>query len=355
MAFRFNGLIQKYFTNIFVSVVRYANEWHLHSKVVKNGKILRKFSKSFPLQSNDTLSKELLDYLEELYNTHTYMYLSYLLDSMGQGAIFGTSAQDFENNSIDFKNIIPLTVEKKWSLYASFIDINWTKKIFEQAPIDFIYSPFILLYDFICTSKKSQQPIFYIFNHQDYVAMAVFADTTLLFASFFKTAIDEGLLGNEAVENWEEEEALDDTQKIIELSDEQEEAEDFESLESLDDLESFNALEGSHDLESAFESENDEDKETTMLGRFGEKNDNDIQIYGRDMYAYKYLLVSIKEYYKNRVYASDFIEKIVIYDGYELSRDFIDMIEKDLMMDVEIHKIDISQSVCDLAIKEIGL
>ena len=61
----------------------------------------------------------------------------------------------------------------------------------------------------------------------------------------------------------------------------------------------------------------------------------------------------MEEYYHNPLYHSEFIEEIIIFDGYEISSELIHQLEDDLMMDVEIHKVDISDRLCDIAIKEV--
>lgn len=350
MAFSLNRAFQKYFSNLFVSVVRYGGEWQIYSKVIKNGAIIKKFSKVFAITQDDGLGKEAEEYLEELYNQYNYMYISYLMDSMGQGAISGTSNVDFEKNSVDVKNITQLSIDKKWSLYASFIDINWTKNIFKNSGIDFIYSPFILLYNFISTSKPLQQPTIYILNHEDFVAISVFKETELLFASYFKTSTDEKLVAGDEIDNWEEEDEEKGVNNLIELDRIDDDVEGFDTLEDLEDLDDLDSFDSDSQEESTFK---DVDEKENTLGHFDDENaDTDLEIYGRDLLVYKYLTSSIKEYYKNHIYKSDFVEKIVMYDGYEISPDLIDMIEGELMMDIEIHKINIGEKVCDLAIKE---
>lgn len=350
MGFSFNRAVQRYFANLFISVVRSGSEWQVFAKVLKNGSIIKKFSKAFDALNDEAISKELEEYLDALYEEYNYVYISFLLDSMGQGAIYGTSVADFEKNSVDLKNISQVKIEKKWSLYASFIDINWAKNIFKQNGVDFIYSPFILLYDLIGTPKNTQKPYLYILNHEDFVAISVFREKELLFASFFRTATDENLVAGDEVDDWEKEEEERNVGSLIELDSMDDEGETFDSLEDLEDLGSFSDMDSSSDIDNAFEDVDEDDGRS--LGRFDNSAQSDLEIYGRDLLVYKYLTSSIKEYYKNNIYESDFIDKIVMFDGYEISPDLIDMIEGELMMDIEIHKMSISEKLCDLSIKE---
>jgi hypothetical protein len=351
MAFSLNRVFQKYFSNLFVSVVRYGSEWQVYAKVIKNGSLTKKFSKAFPVAAEDSFGEDVEEYIENLYNNYNYVYISYLLDSMGQGAIFGTKVADFEKNSVDIKNVTQVIIDKKWSLYASFIDINWTKNLFKNCDLDFVYSPFILIYFLILDTKNSKKPVLYILNHEDFVAICVFRDKELLFGSFFKTSTDENLVAGDEVSNWEEEEEQQGVDNLIELDSIDDDSENFNTLEELEDFENLEDFDAATELQDTFE---DTDEIEKTLGHFGDEEDleNNLEIYGRDMLVYKYLNSSVKEYYKNNIYESDFIEKLVLFDGYEISPDLIEMIEGELMMDIELHKINIGEKVCDLSIKE---
>ena len=83
------------------------------------------------------------------------------------------------------------------------------------------------------------------------------------------------------------------------------------------------------------------------------EEDVSLELYGRDLMVYKYLKSSLHEYYHNPLYTSEFIEEIVIFDGYEISSDLIHQLEDELMMDVEVHKVDVGESLCQLAMQEV--
>lgn len=344
-----NRAFQKYVSNLFVSVVRYGDEWQIYSKVKKNGSILKKFSKVFPVENSEdeVVSKKIEEYIDSLYDEYNYVYVSYFLDSMGQGAIKGVSSADFSKHSVDPKSINPVHINKQWSVYASYIDIKWVKNRFQEIGIDFIYSSFVLIYHFLQDSNYSQKPTLYLLNHEDFITIAIFQEDVLLFGAFFKTSTDNNLVAGEEVENWEEEEEVSNVDEVISLEDSDSEDDgDFDSLEDLDDLD---AIESDVSAEDSFSDV--EDQEENTLGHFDD-NEETLELYGRDMLIYKYLERSINEFYRNPLYESDFLEKIVFYDGFEMSTDLIDMVETELMLNIEIHKLNIGEVVCDISIKD---
>ena len=346
-------VFQKYLSNIFISIVQQGSEWIVYSKVVKNGVLKDKSTKNFDAKEYESIPIKMQEYLDELQVEYNFAYLALFLDSMGQGAINGTVATDFEKNSVDMKSVTHFPINKKWSVYASFIDINWAKKLFSKVGLDFIYSPFMVQYSLIKKQKQREKPILYMLNHQDSVTITVFDNENLLFGAYFKTTTDENISSGED-EDWEnaaEEEGIENITELDNMSGDIGEIDDLEDLNDLDDL-------GDLDDLNSEESENFEDdsEEKNSLGHFEDEDrteDSNLELFGRDVLIYKYLTSSLKEFYKNPLYKSTFIDTVVLYDGYEVSSELIDMIENELLMDIEMNKIDISESICNMARQEV--
>ncbi len=349
MTLNMTKIVQRFLSNIFITIVQEGSEWIIYSKVIKNGKIQNKFTKNFDLAQEDgTISNLMSEYLLKLQNEYSFSYISLFLDSMGQGAICGQDAIAFEKNSIDMKSVTHLDVDKTWSVYASFIDLNWMKKTFSEVGIDFIYSPFLVLSSLLKAEKIKTQAAIYILNHQNSISISIFENGNLQFGAFFRTVSDDGLITNDAQEeDWENEKEEEGIENIIELDDiGNDEISNFDDLDELDDMSDLEDSEyGEEFLDIAPEDKN--------LGHFKEEvKEEDLELFGRDILLYKYLTASLKEYYKNPIYNSNFIEKLVLYDGYEVSSDLINMFEDELFMDVEINKISIHETVSKMSLKE---
>jgi hypothetical protein len=341
-------MIQKYFTNLFISIVAEDNSYKVFCKAIKNSKQKDKFEKIFPVKPNaEFLDKELENYLISLQDKYNFVYIAFLLDSMGQGAIKGVQAEDFSKFSVDFKNI-KIVKFGTWSTYASFIDINWMHKIYANVGLDFIYSPFALLHYLLLEHKLKIKSTLYMLNQKDSVTLAVFKEDTLSFGVFYKINIEEGLDDAENVENWEEEDEAEDVENLASLDDEtqidDEEMMDLSELDTLDgDYESDSFI-NTDGAQGSVDYDDDEDENINM---------EDIALYGRDLHIYKFLNRALKEYYHNPDYESDFVEKMVIFDGYDMSKEIIQSLEEDLFLDLEMHKVDVNEMVCDMSIKEI--
>ena len=61
----------------------------------------------------------------------------------------------------------------------------------------------------------------------------------------------------------------------------------------------------------------------------------------------------VKKYYQNEVYAGDFIEEVVIFDGLNLDNEFLIMAENELMIESKVYKKDIDKLLNNMMIREI--
>ncbi len=344
----FSTKIQKYFTNLFISIVEEDGSYKLFSRVVKNGKTKNKFDKSFEMNTNDEkLPKEMEDYLVMLQDKYNYVYTTVLLNSMGQGAIRGVGDEDFEKANVDAKSVKSVKF-KTWSAYVSFIDIGWMQKIYANIGVDLVYSPFVVLYDLLTNYKLKTKPTLYILNQEGSVTIAIFKGETLFFGAFYKISRDDVLSRSIDVDDWESEEEESSVEDLASLDNDEEE----EEFSNLDDLSQLDVLDGSFDDEE-FSDIKDENTDDSSKPDVEDVSIEDIELYGRDLEIYKFLNKALKEYYKNEIYESDFLEQTVIFDAYDMSHEMVESIENDLLLDLQMHKIDIGKIVCDLSVKEI--
>jgi len=346
----FSNKIQKYFTNLFISVIEEDGSYKLFTKVLKGGKKKDKFEKTFEIKSNDEkLSKEMEDYLISLQDKYNYVYVTVLLNSMGQGAIKGTSDEEFEKANVDSKSVKTVKF-KTWSVYVSFIDINWMQKIYSNIGIDLVYSPFVVLYSLLSNYKLKTSPTLYILNQEGSVTIGIFKGDTLFFGAFYKISKDDVLSNSIDVDDWENEEEESAVENLSSLDNSDVEEEEFSAL---DDLSQLDVLDGSFDDEEFSDIKEDERQDDLLDSQMEDVSIEDIELYGRDLEIYKFLNKALKEYYKNEIYESDFVEHAVIFDTYDMSQEMMESIESDLMLDLQMHKVNIGEVVCDLSVKEI--
>jgi len=352
-------VLQKKFQNLFIAVILSETECTLRCKVLKNGAIVKTFSKTFTLTSpSESLDKALETYLMNLQDEYQFVYIAFLLNSLGQGAIEGSGNTSFSKHNVDLQNVHHVTLYNQWSAYASYIEIKWAKNLFSEVGLDFIYSPFVILNDFIVSQKLKNRPTCYLLNCQDFFVLAIFEEKQLHFGAFFKTQSDTSFTHSNDANDWEnehEEEGVLDAEEIPDMVPATEDEHEHEGIEELSELGELSELEDIDDLRSTDSFADIDDK---ALGSFKgmegiKEEDISLELYGRDLLVYKYLKTALEEYYHNPLYKSEFIDEIIIFDSYEISSDLIHQLEDELMMDVEIHKVDVSDRMCDIAIKEV--
>ncbi len=346
----FSNIIQKYFSNLLISIVYEDSACRIFSKVIKNSKLKEKFDKTFEIKNDaEQLNVEVEEYLISLQEKCDFSYVSLLLNSMGQGAIPSTKDEDFKKFNIDAKSVKSVKFQN-WSAFASFIDINWINKIYSNVGIDFIYSPFIVLYHLISGLKPKAKATLYMLNQQDSITLAVFKEYSLCFGVFLKISSEESLDNSSNVEDWESEEEEQGVRNLAAFD--KETNDDDEEFSDLEDLTSLDTIDNESDVTEFLESEDKQNQDMFKVEEPEEIDIGDIELYGRDIEIYKFLNMALREYYKNPIYESNFLDQMIIFDGYDMSHEIIQGIEDELFLNVQMNKIDVNKIVCDLSMKE---
>lgn len=349
-------LPQRYFSNLFVALSIEDGQCHLLAKAIKNGKIQKTYEAAFDNPYSDKLDPKVIEYIKDKANSCLDTYIIYFLDAMGQGVLPTIKASDFESYSVDIKHVRQVKVADSWSIYASYIEINWAQKMFEEVGLDLLYSPFVLMYHYLKKDGFRNKLTLYMYNHQDSFAIGVFKGEKLLFGAFFRTS--DGASSDElddkdfVQQDWDEVEEEKGVENLVQLDEESDE-EDYQSLDDLDDLDTMDAvLSDDQDLEQTFD-EGPEDIQ--MIEKSNIDSEKSIELFGRNMLMYKYLKSSIEEFYYNPKYESDFIEDIVIFDNYEMSQTVFDILENELLVRVELQKVKTLELMLELGRKDLGI
>ncbi len=318
-------IIQKKFQNLFIAVILNETECVISCKVVKNGAIKKVFSKTFDdLEPSETLDKEIENYLKALQEEYPFVYIAFLLNTLGQGAFEGIESEDFKKHHVGIHDVLSITMKNQWSVYASLIEIQWAKNLFTTTGLDLLYSPFILLNDCVKSHKQKNKPTCYLLNYQNFFVLAIFEAEAFHVGTFF---------------NIPKEDSLHDSLHMMDRWENEMKEEGISELSQLDIIELSN---------TSSDETNPEQTDDVM-----DTKDLNLELYGRDILVYQYLKDFLETYYLNPDYHSEFVEEIVIFDGYEISTELLHQIEGDLMMDVEVHQVDVGSNLCDLAIKEV--
>jgi len=335
---KISKIVQKKFSNVFIAVFAEKNEYILRYIIVKNGKIITNEDKRFPMDEDKKLSSDIKEFLTSLQNNYKFVYISYLLDSIAQNCVPTCNEKEFSKYNIDKEKIVQICVENRWSAYSLKSDIKWIKEVFEESGIDFIFSPFVILNDFIKSKKQKIKSNLFLLYTENFITLMIFDKDNLVFSAFFKIPYKEFDFSEDDEPKPQEYDSITEGIELDNIESEDEEFEGFVDITKLDDDTGIEE----EILESA-----KEDVATSAL--------DDLELYGREVVIFKFISSAIEEYYKNDMYDSEFLEEIIIYNDSNISNDIITMIENDLFLDVEIHSIDIKEEIINMSIKEANL
>lgn len=325
--------VKKFFAHQFISVMIEENECKIKCKTIKKDKTIWNDEVSFIMDNNDTLSLDTIDYLNRLQKNNKNSYISVFQNSLGQGVIPTCDEKAFKNYNVDHKNIHNICTNGKYTIYTSLIDLKWIKNIFSKTGLDFTFSPFMILNFLLKDDLKKNQVQLFVLNTNDSMTLVVFKGEALLFGSFFNIAKEENLLYT----NYEEE--LSGGSETLSSLDLTKEVESDELIENLDELDVIDDME-------------EIDNYLQEGSNVQDKSDETIRFFERDERFIKYLNASLKDFYSNELYASDFVENIKIFDHDTISEDILLYVKNDLFLEVEVEKIDVRDIMTTLAIEE---
>jgi len=301
---------------------------------------------------------------------YRYCHVGTLFKGSNQGALPACKKSEYEQFGVKLEDIIIIPVEDKWSFYAYGSDMVSTKSRYDKSGgIDYIFSPFFLLHN-IYNGTFIDNTKLYLLIQKSSITISIYREGMLLYSSFFiletpTELIDHGSEGSEDDENGdniedlidesEEEsketaqkkdksESLDDegeesTQNLDELVSLDEEFEDIGELEELDDEEKIEEFQE--------ESEQQVEQQKSEESKHEEDNiTNSLDDLNRGMNIINFVKSSMSDFYKNELYASEFIEDVEIADSTEVSSDVLDYIKDELLLNVNIKTIDINSEIC---------
>jgi len=315
------GSVKKRLTIQLIGICLEEDGCNIQVERFKNSKMTYSNRKSFLIESKEVLSKEIINYLNILQGEHEQTYVVLFLNTLGQGAIPGCDEGIYEKFGVDKNGIKSVCIDNRFTIYASLIDINWADKIFKKVGLDFIFSPFLILNAYIDKNNDTKEVKLYILNTNNGLTMMVKNGRKLLYASFFNVAKEQDLL----LEDFENTE----TQSAVNLEEELFDEFDIDSDETNDDMQ---------ELDDEIDYEN---------------NSEYSSLSGKDLRFVKYLDASLKEFYDNDLYDSQFVTKVKIYDDAGMHKDVIKYIENDLLLDTSAENINLLNMVIEVAKEEV--
>jgi len=320
--------IKKFITHQFISVILHKEECHIRIDLKKRGSTIKENEITFVPNKDMTLTSDMEEFFKSAIDQYKHTYIGVLLTSSAQGAFKGCESERFSAFNVDINNVKRICIEGSWSVYASNIEINWLKDIFKNIPLDFIYSPFVLLYSYIKEEKDKKGVVLYILNEGKSLTLIVMNQNRFLYGAFYDLEKREDILEEDKKE-------LDDNSIVL---DDLEADDMFKELEDLDEIADFEDLDN---ITSPDEPDLDSMLEEVLIESEYSKAIVD------------HIKSSMKEFYDNPLYDSSFIENVKIFEYESVDYKVVDYLEKELLLDVEVKKVDLLKRINELSEEEI--
>jgi len=285
---------------------------------VKNLKILSHTSDDFSLENQDEFTDEVVEYINKKQSDVIRSYVVTLLNSQGQGIVPTCSATEFQKYSVDRRYIFNICIDKTFTNYASKIDIKWIQKTFAKTGIDIIFSPFILLYDLIKNEKDRSQVILYILYVNHSLTLMIAKDNKILYGAYHNISSDE----NPLYSSYDESDEIDISEEEFDI--------DELDLDSDDDFD----LDDDSDLDE-------------------EKYISEVELVEENKGFAKFLSNTLKEFYSNKIYENNFVDKVKIYVEDDMDNSLLEYIENELFLTTEVFKIELDQLMIKYCQKEV--
>jgi hypothetical protein len=318
----FNSL-KKRLTNQFLAVIVYEDSCNIKQKIVKNSKLLHKEEFNFDIKSKDDLGGKVINFINTLQEEHDNTYIALFLNTLGQGIIPICDENALARFNVDHKNVKSICKDNRFLMYATLIDVKWADKLFQRTGLDFVFSPFLVLDFFIKKAMKKEsynkeEVVLYILNTNNALTLMIQKGDTLLYGAFFNIAKGEDLLYTDYSDDIEDDTVMEEL-----------------NLDDISDLEMDDILDVSNFVTNILQS--------------------NANISEEDERIIKYLNSSLKEFYSNELYNSEFITAARIYDDVGINEGVMKYIENELLLDTSAENISVSDVILELSMQEASI
>ena len=198
--------LQKYlFTNVYIYIESVGRDLIVHQYKIADGKTKAKESKKFSLEQNDVLPEVMLDYISKYEKKFSYTYISVIINSQLQYTIPTKNITKEKANAIKNNNKI-IHIDKQWKIYCNTKDIENTKSMFDPLSIDYIVSPFALLW-YLYKNNSDKSNTLYLLSLKSILVMVIFkqdiavASKTLVIESQASEGMGGDTMGEDSVDD----------------------------------------------------------------------------------------------------------------------------------------------------------
>lgn len=325
--------LRGYMTQLLICVIFKEKEYTLCAYSIKGGNLVRSFEKTFEVR------KKLLTYIRDLSINYQLYYISVFLDSPNQGLAPVDDKGKLSRFGVDTKSVQCVALSNAQA-YATKSTIKEYQKLFENyGEVDFIFSPFALLYhcinEKIKIKPKDKKLTLYILRHYSYTVLMICEARKILFGTFSDIKTEEEEAAEAATEPAQTPAPPTPTEEQTPPAAEQakEEVATEEGLQELGGLIDEKPDDTNLSLNSAL----------------------DLSNFGTDMDMCTHIFSNMQEFYNNPLYEGAFINELVIFDNSEVNQAVLDYIESEIFLQAKVIQVDTFHLMNELMRKELEI
>lgn len=332
-------LFRPLFATVLVGVSYGEDSCTVYMAKKRGGAVVEENKREFKIVKGQ-LSAETIKYIQKIKRRYAYTYLSVLSKTTTQILVPGAKKANIANFGVDEREYKSVKLPNAFVLMRRD-DIAKYQDDFKKARgLDFLFSPYVLLF-FKCKTFLGDKPKMFVLQEKESLATIIKTRKETLYGSFLLIDSDEpGQTAADSItksvmnqDEASDSKSADDLDNLdTELGDLEQELQDFDSFD-------FSGIETSESSVTA-----DDDSESAQ-----EEPSDNINDLGLSTSIVNLLQSSLKDFYQNALYDSDFVEEVVIFDCCGISSQAMNNIRSNLMMDVSIVGTDLLQEIVNLS------
>jgi len=337
-----NKFLEAIYAKIFVNIIVSRTHTNVYIEVCTKNGVVDSAESDF---KTITINEEMYEFIKSYTDDSPYYYISIIDTSNSQGAIPSCIKSEMDKfYSSDVSKYI--CVSDKWAYYSSKYDLQQIESNYKNIGIDFIFSPFSILFMFF-KDKIDTTTSMYVLIQDNFLSLCIFDNSKLLFAKQLDLEHaeidDENILIDGSLDEDDEDFELDDDINIDEID------ADMNSLDDLSDLEDLGDIEDLGDFEEIDEFSEEEEKKEILTQEDTSAMDTDANGFNEDYQRYSLLKGAVNSFYKDSKYESKFIESVYIADSIGISSDLKKYLEEEMFLSVYVRHIDLGTEICEMA------
>ncbi|MEA1917674.1 MAG: hypothetical protein U9N42_09170 [Campylobacterota bacterium] len=340
--------IKQFYQNVFISILPSSTQTFVYVSIEKNKKSNVIHKESFNTSSSN---KALEEYVNRYTQITPLFYVAVFCNVKEQGAISSCSHNELEKFT-DISTSITICSDNRWSAFASIKEVDDVNSTYKAFGLDYLISPFSIIETFFHEKIDSGIAI-YALILEDCIYTSIYKESKLLYAH-------RGDFDDIEEQNSHEDEDGDKSTTSMDFDLETMDFDDefhLDDIEMIDDFDNLDDLSNIEDLDSADDLDEFEQNETpeTSVDLDSDPSSAKDSLANLDLNFKRFLIIqdSLKSFYSNPNYDSQFIEQIYTADAIHCSDEFKSYLEDELFLTVYSRTIDINSTMVDMTRQEV--